>query len=125
MANMHVSCFIPGNQNTFTVDIEATQKVKHLKKRITEEKPMTLANVEADDLVLYQVTIKEDLDEEPRIEELERLYKEKESRTFSEGEPLRRYFGKSPPPGLEYHIIVQIPKGESIYCRGVPNHISL
>ena len=48
------------------------------------------------------------------MEELERLYKEKE-KELDEGKPLRKYFVESlPPPGMEYYIMVEIPKGESI-----------
>ena len=49
MANMEtykISCFIPGNKNIFTVDVEKTQDVHCLKKLIRAEKPQTFANVD-------------------------------------------------------------------------------
>ena len=118
MANMEtykISCFIPRNKNIFTVDVEKTQDVHCLKKLIRAEKLQTFTNVEVDALNLYQVTIEENLEKKPRMEELERLYKEKESEALDEGKPLRKYFVESlPPPGMEYYIMVEIPKGESI-----------
>ena len=118
MANMEtykISCFIPRNKNIFTVDVEKTQDIHCLKKLIRVEKLQTFANVEVDALNLYQVTIEENLKKKLRMEELERLYKEKESKVLDEGKPLRKYFVKSlPPPGMEYYIMVEIPKGESI-----------
>ena len=116
---MEVSCFIPGEENIFTVDIDdidMTRKAYRLKELIKEKKPITFSDVEADALNLYQVTIEENLEKKPRMEELKRLYKEeKESKVLDEGKPLRKYFVESlPPPGMEYYIMVEIPKGESI-----------
>ena len=116
---MEISCFIPGEKNTFTIDIDdidMTRKAYRLKELIKEKKPITFSDVEADALNLYQVTIEENLEKKPRMEELERLYKEeKESKVLDEGKPLRKYFVESlPPPGMEYYIMVEIPKGESI-----------
>ena len=116
---MEISCFIPREKNTFTIDIDdinLTQEAYCLKELIKEKKPITFSDVEADALNLYQVTIEENLEKKPRMEELERLYKEeKESKVLDEGKPLRKYFVESlPPPGMEYYIMVEIPKGESI-----------
>ena len=111
---MEVSCFIPGNENTFTVDVEMTGKVHSLKKRIKHEKPITFTDVEADHLVLYQVTIEEDLDKEQCIEKLEKLSQNKECRWLDERIQSSIYFGESPPSGMEYYIIVEKRKGESI-----------
>ena len=113
MENMEVSCFKPGDKNTFTVDIETTWKVNYLKEKIKEKKLIMFTNIKADNLILYQVTIEENLEKKPRMEELERLYKEREeSKVLDDGKPLRKYFGSSPPLGFEYYIIVQIPEGE-------------
>ena len=124
MANMEtykISCFIPRNKNIFTVDVEKTQDVHCLKKLIRAEKLQTFTNVEVDALNLYQVTIEENLEKKPRMEELERLYKEKESKVLDEGKPLRKYFVESLPPlGMEYYIMVEIPKGESICQLTLP-----
>ena len=116
MENMEVSCFKPRDKNTFTVDIKTTWKVNYLKEKIKEKKPIMFTDVEADNLVLYQVTIEENLDKEPRMEKLERLYKEKEkeSKKLDEGKMLQTYFDKSPPSGMEYSIIVEKPKHKSI-----------
>ena len=55
------------------------------------------------------------------MEALERLCKEKEkeSKALDEDRELSEYFGESPPDGRKHYIIVQIPRRESIYCRGV------
>ena len=117
---MEISCFIPREKNTFTIDIDdinLTQEAYCLKELIKEKKLIMFSNVEADALNLYQVTIKENLKKKPHMEELERLYKEKEkeSKVLDEGKPLRKYFVESLPPlGMEYYIMVEIPKGESI-----------
>ena len=105
---MEVSCFIPRKKNTFTVAVETSQKVAHLQDKIKEKKLITFTNVEADTLNLYQVTIEEDLNKKLHMEELKRLYKEKEkeSKRLNEGKVLQTYFDKSPPLGLEYYIIV-------------------
>ena len=117
MENMEVSCFKPRDKNTFTVDIKTTWKVNYLKEKIKEKKLIMFTDVEADNLILYQVTIKENLDKELRMEELERLYKEKEkdSKKLDEGKMLQTYFDMSPPSGMEYSIIVEKPKCKSIY----------
>ena len=119
MPIMEVSCFIPGEENTFTIDIndiDMTQKAYRLKKLIMQEMEKMsrmFANVSWINLILYQVTINDDLEKRPRMEELERLYKEREeSKVLDDGKPLRKYFGSSPPLGFEYYIIVQIPEGE-------------
>ena len=117
---MEISCFIPREKNTFTIDIDdinLTQEAYCLKELIKEKKLIMFSNVEADALNLYQVTIKENLEKKLHMEELERLYKEKEkeSKVLDEGKPLRKYFVESLPPlGMEYYIMVEIPKGESI-----------
>ena len=116
MENMEVSCFKPGDKNTFTVDIETTWKVNYLKEKIKEKKLIMFTNIKADNLILYQVTIEENLDKELCMEELKRLYKEKEkdSKKLEESKMLWTYFDKSPPSGMEYSIIVEKPKHKSI-----------
>ena len=117
LAIMEISCFIPGEKNTFTIDIDdinLTRKAGDLKEKIKEKMGESFP---AYKLHLYRATIKENLEKKPRMEELERLYKEKEkeSEVLDEGKPLRKYFVESlPPPGMEYYIMVEIPKGESI-----------
>ena len=65
-------------------------------------------------LILYRVTIDEALDKTRRIEELERLYKDKESMYLDEEDELSKYFDESPPKGRKSCIIVEIPEGEAI-----------
>ena len=116
MENMEVSCFKPRDKNTFTVDIKTTWKVNYLKEKIKEKKLIMFTNIKADNLILYQVTIEENLDKELCMEELKRLYKEKEkdSKKLEESKMLWTYFDKSPPSGMEYSIIVEKPKHKSI-----------
>ena len=71
----------------------------------------------ASDLNLYQVTIDKALSKQLRMKELEKLYKEKdkESEKLDEDEELSKYFDKSLPDGRKYYIIIETPKGESMY----------
>ena len=121
-----ISCFIPGAKNTFTVDVEKSRGVTLLKDKLKEKKPQTFADVEADHLQLYQVIINDDLDKKPRMEELERLYKEKEKegKQLDERRMLSKYFGESPPEGFKFYVIIEIPRGESIFYCGMPGDLS-
>jgi hypothetical protein len=50
-------CWILGvSDSPFSIDIEDSKTVDHLKKAIVKEKPVTFANVEADQLKLWKVS---------------------------------------------------------------------
>ena len=117
MEKYKISCFIPGNKNTFTVDVEKTQDqdIHHLKKLIKADMVPALNHVTANFINLYQVTIDKALDKRQRTERLETLYKDKQINFLDEDAKLSENFDKSPPDGQRYCVIVEIPEGESIY----------
>ena len=123
MEEYTISCFIPGNKNTFSVDIKKTLNVHHLKERIKKKNPRTFAAVDAYDLMLYRVTINTTLVKKERVEELERLTYNALANELMElngDQWLSEYFGGSTPPGMKFYIIVRIPVGESI-CSLTPS----
>ena len=124
METYTIPFFIPGDDCTFSVDIEKTRIVYHLKRLIKQEAP-ALNNLPANSLKLYQVLIDRPPNKEQRIKVLNNLYLNKGGMELDENEKLSRHFGESPPEGMQYYIIVQIPKRESIYCQGVVHRSSI
>ena len=114
---MRIMCFVPSirESNAFPVDYDRDQMVADLKDKIKEKMHPKLKDYMANSLVLYRVAIDEALDHKRRIEELERLYKDKEWMRLDEWGGLSNIFGENPPEGRIYCIIVYIPEGESIY----------
>ena len=116
-----IFCFVPGNTSPFSVKIGKTKTVDDLKEKI-----WTKIKSELDELPLYKITlhrveIKAELNRKKFIEELERLSQTLDKRgSLDERQEVAKYFGLSPPEGLEYYIIVQLPAGESTYGGGVP-----
>ena len=114
-------CFAPGGEDVFSVDIDETKLVTHLKEVIKEKNPHALANVDAAALTLYRAEIDESDDGEFFMKELNRL-----SAHLNECKPLfgwlklSKYFREEPPAGKIYIILVESPKGESIYCGRCP-----
>jgi hypothetical protein len=119
-----LACIIIGQATAFTVTINETQYVDELKDEIKKKQQHNLAEVDADQLTLYKVNIdvstKELLDAaklaifqssiEYEKEELEGLWE------------LSTYFQESGPPEnaipkRTIHILVQLPRGESINPR--------
>lgn len=115
-----ISCFIPGSESTFLVDVEKTRDVNHLKHKMKKQK-QTFAGIDADHLILYRATIKTPLVKKARIEELERVAQSSSElmELDDEERELSDIFGESP-PGTRFYVIVRIPESEFIYCRGCP-----
>ena len=122
METYKILCFIPGDNNPFSVDIEKTWDVHHLKRLIKEEMSPALNHLPANSLKLYRVLIDFSSNMEQRIKVLNDLYLDKDRAELAAKEELSKYFGENPPEGLRYYVIVQIPKREPIYCRGVVHH---
>jgi len=117
---MRIACFVPGNLSIFPVDIDEQRWVADLKKGIRNEKPNRFNNVDADELTLYRVEVDKHCDEQKRIDELERLFRNLNGRTKLDLEQvLSELFGESPPEGKKYYILVQLPEGKSIHCGSV------
>ena len=113
-------CFIPGGKSVFSVEIDKTKIVDQLKDAIKKKKTQTLANVEADDLILYRVAIDSNLDNKRRKTTLMHLSENlAQHEELSDTSHLSTIFDVSPPDGKSWLTLVQIPQGESIYCGGV------
>ena len=112
----NIFCFIPGDHSTFPVSIDETELVGNLKKEIKAENMETLAHL---GFKLYQAALDESYNKMMCISELNRLSQHLDECTeLNARHKLSAVFGRRP-PGKEYYIIVQIPKGKSIYCGGV------
>src|SRR5688572_17453565 len=52
-----LNCIVQGSQSVFPVKIERTESVGYLKEQIFAKKPMTFADIEADELELWMVDV--------------------------------------------------------------------
>ena len=111
---------LPGYATTFPVDINETELVGDLKKKIKAETTFALANVDAFTLTLYQAALDISYDKKQRINELERLSRNLNECTKLDDveRQLLEVFGEIP-QGKKYYTLVQAPEGKSIYCRGI------
>jgi len=110
-----IICFIPGEQDAFSVKIEKSGLVDDLKDKIKKKRSRTFANVEAATLNLYRVIIDESLDNKKKfIDQLNQYSQNLDESVVAlwGGRQLSSYFSESPAPPGKYYIIVQIPKGE-------------
>jgi len=114
-----LGCFLVGDDKTFPVIREESWTVGCLKKAIKDRRPTDLKDVDDIYLELYRVEIDDTHNREMRINELKQLSRNLKDEELDEDNPLSVYFDRSPPQGKKYYIIVQISKGESIYCGGV------
>jgi len=108
-------CFLIGGQDTFSVHIDGTGSVDDLKKEIKKEVPVD----HADHLKLYTVLVTQPGDKPNCISQLNRL-----SQQLNENHALDKELRLSdicfePHRGQKYYVVVQTPKGESMYCGGV------
>ena len=121
MSNTTIFCFVPGNTSPFSVKIGKMKTVDELKEKIWTKIKSELDDFPLYKLTLHRVEIKAELNRKKFIEELERLSQTLNKRGgLDERREVAKYFGLSPPEGLEYYVIVQLPAGESTYCGGVP-----
>ena len=113
-----LDCFILGSMCHFSVQIGETKTVDSLKNAMKEKIPHTLANVHAAALALYRAEIDKPDDDETFMHEIKRLSENlHECKGLLPWRALSAYFREEPPAGKIYIILVQIPEGESIYCR--------
>jgi Crinkler effector protein N-terminal domain len=105
-------CIVIGETNPIVVDINDDQLVAHLKKAIKQEAKPKLDTFAAHDLELYQVNIdasnEQKAIEEVKSEDLSKLQQ------LNPAFELRDYFDSSGPLPRKLHILVKIPKSESI-----------
>jgi hypothetical protein len=111
-----IFCLFEDRGGPFPVDIDETRTVGHLKKAIKQEKPVDLADVDADHLNLYHVNLKYvNSDEQARITRVKEALKGLEPLG-----PLRKLSNIEdgfPEDEDSVHIIVQLPPSESIDSR--------
>ena len=108
-------CFIPGGKSVFSVEIDKTKIVDQLKDAIKEKKKQTLANVEADALILYRVAIDPTLDNDQQETTLTQLSENwGEHNKLINTSYLSAIFDVAPPDGKTWLTLVQIPQGESL-----------
>jgi hypothetical protein len=114
-----VWCFLVGDRTSFSVDIDQTKTVDHLKEAITQKKRQRLADVDPDHLTLYRVEIDNEISRNrtSRINALtlQSLSLNEDVALDEEGQ-LSDIFGKTPEGKKEY-ILVKLSQGESIYPR--------
>jgi hypothetical protein len=112
-----IFCIIEGEDSAFSVKIASHEPVDVLKKAIKIEKFKTLADIEADTLKLYHVSI---LMHDPQDMDMDIDYAAKAQEEMSRRQPplelrnpaksLTRVF-KDAPPKDTLHIIVRRPSG--------------
>ena len=91
-----------------------------LKDAIKEKKKQTLANVKADTLILYRVTIDPTLDNDQQETTLTQLSENLgEHNKLINTSYLSAIFDIAPPDRKTWLTLVQFPQGESIYCGGI------
>ena len=110
----YVWCFLIADYSIFPVDYDTIQTVGHLKKAIKEEKKQTLANVEADALILYRVDFELSNDEK-HLEQVKEFRPElNQHNKLKSWHTLSQVFRELVLPESTIHILVIPPEGESI-----------
>ncbi|KAF9198978.1 hypothetical protein BGZ49_000072 [Haplosporangium sp. Z 27] len=101
-----VFCVINGMSEPFSIDINPEKTVDHLKKAIKTEKSIDFANVDADNLHLWQVSLSiNDYDDDAPIT----LQDHTNARKLRPISKLSKVFETLPPPEDTIHMIVQKP----------------
>ena len=130
-ARPKVWCAIIGKELVFSIQINKTQTVYDLKKRIKEKVPSTLASIDAASLKLYKVNIDiDDGDDGDEVKfdrairaisqnptytkEIQDLSTEPKQVLTNPFRELSAIFQSSPPVDGWIHILVELPQGESI-----------
>jgi hypothetical protein len=102
MANLTLFVFVIGLERPFSVDIEQSKTVDHLKKAILKENPHDLKDIDARHLDLYKVDIPDDNDLEQMAPRAAREKLEVPSRKLS------KIFTTAPAEEV-VSILVEIP----------------
>ncbi|KAF9984581.1 hypothetical protein BGZ65_000110 [Modicella reniformis] len=107
---LRIWCVVDGESASFPVDnFPADGTVGHLKKAIKEEKPNDFANVDADKLTLWKVSLSDICDEQPILLESEIV---KDKSKLSSKTPLSQVFPQEPRD--DDYIIAQLPQPDGI-----------
>ena len=107
----------PASSQSFSVKIDENETVGELKDYILQKKPKSLANVEADELILYKINAFGDTTEERNKSLQKEILRVQELRGDGELDICETissvFLGGSPPPKT-YHILAVLPQGEPI-----------
>ena len=112
-------CFLANDSRPFSIKVDDATTVDELKKKIKEENPVDLKDIDARSLNLYHVNLKfDDPVEDGHITQANKAFQD-----LSKCKQLKPHFELSTiehgfPKGM-LHILVQTPEGESIDCGGV------
>jgi hypothetical protein len=111
-----IFCIIPGGNPAFSVKIDETETVGHLKKEIKAQNGQTLATVDAVALTLYRIEV-DGSNEELYIEEVKRLAQDLSILPkLQVVDKLAEVFASSAPNRQKIHILVKPPKGVIGVC---------
>jgi hypothetical protein len=117
-----IFCIFEGQRTSWSVELAKNQSVAKLKEAIKNKKSTVLANVDADDLTLYQVDIHDDL---KLVENVER--KMLDNPTLLPGSMEMAALYPERPPNHSVHILIQLPSGRqpfnvNSFCDFADNH---
>lgn len=112
-------CAIIGYGTTFPVNIDGTQSVGELKKRIKEAKKHALASIDPDRLMLHKANInisKSDIRKKV-MQQIQQNWIKVDGEEMVSAFEVSDYWEKSKLPKRTIHILVKLPLGESIDSR--------
>ena len=113
-------CAILGTDTVFTVTLDDTESVAHLKTHIKEKNEQILASCDAHSLILYKVKL--DVSKPETFREVvgaisrDSIYGEELDYPFS---TLLEEFKESDLPEMTIHILVKLPAGKSIHFKSL------
>lgn len=112
-----VWCFLVGGAYIFPVNIDRTETVGDLKVGIKTVQRQKLRDIDADDLTLYRVNIKDPRTTVHTIAQFNQFSQSlNEDNALDDMQQLSVAF-HGVPPGKPYYVLVQPPKGQSIYSK--------
>ncbi|KAF9405604.1 hypothetical protein BGZ76_006532, partial [Entomortierella beljakovae] len=98
-------CILDGDSSPFEVELEADKSIAALKKAIRDEKPNDLQGIDADKLILYQVTVP---DEGTQVN-LDKI--DSTTPLIKATARISKIFRRSLLPKETIHVIVERPTG--------------
>jgi hypothetical protein len=101
-----IFCIFEGRRTPWSVKIENDKSVDDLKEAIKNKKSKVLADVDADDLTLYRLDIRED---EQLVENIQQEMSKNPTLLFTSMKMTDLY--SEGPPERSVHILVRLPSG--------------
>ena len=109
-------CLVDGESTSFSVDIDTSKTVDHLKKAIKAEKTNVLSDVDADELTLWRVSIPVDYDDDDdRIPIVLDNVNNKDKKKLRETRELSEVFPAKPPKNTIHVIVQRPPRGNASF----------